>query len=84
MNYKNISFKKFRRIFPEWGRIEVGVCGFDFNRQKGYLYGCNGESKGNAETYMPLKNVVKYFNNKKASVTYRIEMGVLKYFYLEV
>ena len=48
------TLKEFKSIFPKWGEIEVGLCGWNYE-EGGYLYANDGY--GNMETYIPLAKV---------------------------
>jgi len=90
---KTVRLKKFKKIFPDWGKIPVGLCGWFWgeNAKEGlneYLYGVFNEGgTSNYETYIKLESALRGLNKellKKAKVSYRIDEGELKYFYLSL
>jgi len=88
---KTATLKKFKKIFPDWGKIPVGLCGWFWgekarNNLSEYLYGADDGTSG-YETYTTLERALRGVNKdilKKASVSYRIDRGELKYFYLSL
>jgi len=89
---KTVTLKKFKRIFPDWGKIPVGLCGWYWGEKakeglNEYLYGNLDEEGSNYETYCSLRKALKEIDKnllKKAKVSYRIDKGELKYFHLSI
>ena len=88
---RTTTLKKFKKIFPDWRKIPVGLCGWFWGERarenlSEYLYGADEESS-NYETYCSLERALKGVEKdllKRASVSYRIDRGELKYFYLSL